>query len=85
MNIRHKEEYNQKAPRNLGLQLLASDLKPEKASRGQGNLQFAHTLNGTACAVPRMIISILETFQNEARESLILLALAVSACLGSRL
>jgi seryl-tRNA synthetase len=31
----------------------------------QGNLQFAHTLNGTACAVPRMIISILETFQNE--------------------
>ena len=33
----------------------------------QGNLQFAHTLNGTACAVPRMIISILETFQNEDR------------------
>lgn len=24
-----------------------------------------HTLNGTACAVPRMLISILETFQNE--------------------
>ncbi|CAJ1423665.1 unnamed protein product [Effrenium voratum] len=42
LNVRHKEEYNQK-----------------------GNLQFAHTLNGTACAVPRMIISILETFQNE--------------------
>eukprot|EP00438_Fugacium_kawagutii_P004769 Skav203106 [mRNA] locus=scaffold447:336220:344633:+ [translate_table: standard] len=42
LNIRHKEEYNQK-----------------------GNLQFVHTLNGTACAVPRMIISILETFQNE--------------------
>lgn len=31
----------------------------------KGNLAFAHTLNGTACAVPRMIISILETFQNE--------------------
>jgi len=31
----------------------------------KGNLEFAHTLNGTACAVPRMIISILETFQNE--------------------
>lgn len=42
LNIRHKEEYNQK-----------------------GNLEYAHTLNGTACAVPRMIISILETFQNE--------------------
>jgi len=31
----------------------------------KGDLQFAHTLNGTACAVPRMLISILETFQNE--------------------
>merc|ERR1712190_513227 len=31
----------------------------------KGDLKFAHTLNGTACAVPRMIISILETFQNE--------------------
>jgi len=30
----------------------------------KGNLEFAHTLNGTACAVPRMIISILETYQN---------------------
>mmetsp|Transcript_48995 Transcript_48995/g.140650 ORF Transcript_48995/g.140650 Transcript_48995/m.140650 type:complete len:495 (-) Transcript_48995:72-1556(-) len=41
LNIRYKEEYNQKGG------------------------DFAHTLNGTACAVPRMIISILETFQNE--------------------
>lgn len=31
----------------------------------KGDLTFAHTLNGTACAVPRMIITILETFQNE--------------------
>jgi len=31
----------------------------------KGGLQFVHTLNGTACAVPRMIISILETFQQE--------------------
>merc|ERR1712032_1303313 len=31
----------------------------------KGNLEFVHTLNGTACAVPRMIIAILETFQNE--------------------
>jgi len=31
----------------------------------KGNLSFVHTLNGTACAVPRMIIAILETFQNE--------------------
>lgn len=31
----------------------------------KGDLKFAHTLNGTACAVPRMIIAILETHQNE--------------------
>jgi seryl-tRNA synthetase len=26
-------------------------------------MRFAHTLNGTACAVPRVIIAILENFQ----------------------
>ncbi|KAJ1980654.1 Serine--tRNA ligase, mitochondrial [Dimargaris verticillata] len=29
----------------------------------QGPVEFAHTLNGTACAIPRLIIAILETFQ----------------------
>lgn len=29
----------------------------------QGDNRFVHTLNATACAVPRMVISILETFQ----------------------
>ncbi|XP_014244780.1 serine--tRNA ligase, mitochondrial [Cimex lectularius] len=27
--------------------------------------QFAHTINGTACAVPRMIIALMETHQNK--------------------
>lgn len=27
--------------------------------------EFAHTVNGTACAVPRMLIAIIETFQRE--------------------
>ena len=27
--------------------------------------RFAHTLNGTACAVPRMIVAILENYQQE--------------------
>lgn len=27
--------------------------------------EFAHTVNGTACAVPRMLIAIIETFQKE--------------------
>eukprot|EP00730_Choanoeca_flexa_P019760 TRINITY_DN9663_c0_g1_i5.p2 TRINITY_DN9663_c0_g1~~TRINITY_DN9663_c0_g1_i5.p2 ORF type:complete len:191 (+),score=28.31 TRINITY_DN9663_c0_g1_i5:890-1462(+) len=29
-----------------------------------GTSQFAHTLNGTACAIPRMIIAILESHQH---------------------
>ncbi|RKP38466.1 hypothetical protein BJ085DRAFT_23323, partial [Dimargaris cristalligena] len=32
---------------------------------------FAHTLNGTACAVPRLIIAILETFQTPSGEVII--------------
>jgi seryl-tRNA synthetase len=31
--------------------------------RGSGSLLHAHTLNGTACAVPRMLIALLETRQ----------------------
>ncbi|KAG5683712.1 hypothetical protein PVAND_012977 [Polypedilum vanderplanki] len=27
--------------------------------------EFAHTVNGTACAIPRMLIAIIESFQNE--------------------
>jgi len=27
--------------------------------------EFAHTINGTACAIPRMLIAIIETFQRE--------------------
>jgi len=32
--------------------------------KGTGPLLHAHTLNGTACAVPRMLIALLETHQN---------------------
>eukprot|EP00188_Purpureofilum_apyrenoidigerum_P004314 Plantae.Rhodophyta-Purpureofilum_apyrenoidigerum.ctg4793.p1 GENE.Plantae.Rhodophyta-Purpureofilum_apyrenoidigerum.ctg4793~~Plantae.Rhodophyta-Purpureofilum_apyrenoidigerum.ctg4793.p1 ORF type:complete len:469 (-),score=75.15 Plantae.Rhodophyta-Purpureofilum_apyrenoidigerum.ctg4793:642-2048(-) len=32
---------------------------------GSGDIRFAHTLNGTACAVPRIIVAILENFQQE--------------------
>jgi len=32
---------------------------------GKAPLKFVHTLNATACAVPRMIIAILENFQQE--------------------
>lgn len=34
-----------------------------KYQAGSGT-EFVHTLNGTACAVPRMLIALLETYQN---------------------
>ena len=39
--------------------------KKKKAGGGKAKAptQFAHTLNATACAVPRMIVAILENFQ----------------------
>lgn len=36
-----------------------------KYSTKDGNLKFAHTVNGTACAIPRLLLSIFETYQNE--------------------
>lgn len=38
-------------------------IKYRSDGRPNGDATYAHTLNGTACAVPRMIISILENFQ----------------------
>uniref|UniRef100_A0A182VV54 serine--tRNA ligase n=1 Tax=Anopheles minimus TaxID=112268 RepID=A0A182VV54_9DIPT len=36
------------------------------ARDGPGGMEtFAHTVNGTACAIPRMLIALLENFQNE--------------------
>lgn len=36
-----------------------------RCNDGNGNVVHAHTVNGTACAVPRMLITILENCQNE--------------------
>lgn len=30
-----------------------------------GDLNFVHTVNGTACAIPRMLIALLETYQTD--------------------
>ncbi|XP_072032567.1 serine--tRNA ligase, mitochondrial-like [Amphiura filiformis] len=38
-----------------------------KYKTSSGDTRFVHTLNGTACAVPRMIIAILESFQQPNR------------------
>ena len=39
--------------------------RPDPVDGKKQPLQHCHTLNATACAVPRMIITILENFQNE--------------------
>ena len=49
------------------------DLSKETGNNGAGGkrkqrkapTEFAHTLNATACAVPRLIVAILENFQRE--------------------
>ena len=37
----------------------------KKKKKNKVPTEFAHTLNGTACAVPRMIVAILENYQQE--------------------
>jgi len=39
--------------------------KKKGAKQAQGKTEFVHTLNATACAVPRMIVAILENFQQQ--------------------
>ncbi|XP_020100594.1 serine--tRNA ligase, chloroplastic/mitochondrial isoform X1 [Ananas comosus] len=57
--------------RRLGIRYRPSvmDLSTTKAKKGKGSssapMQFVHTLNATACAVPRMIVCLLENFQQE--------------------
>ncbi|CAN1345856.1 Serine--tRNA ligase, chloroplastic/mitochondrial [Linum perenne] len=55
--------------RRLGIRYRPSELSPTtNTKKGKGNLaptKFVHTLNATACAVPRMIICLLENYQQE--------------------
>ncbi|KHN08952.1 Serine--tRNA ligase, partial [Glycine soja] len=55
--------------RRLGIRYCpASEAQATSAKKSKGNLappQFVHTLNATACAVPRMIICLLENHQQE--------------------
>ncbi|XP_042509146.1 serine--tRNA ligase-like [Macadamia integrifolia] len=51
--------------RRLGIRFRPSD-SPTNPKKGRvAPTQFVHTLNATACAVPRMIICLLENFQQE--------------------
>ncbi|GAB0086121.1 Seryl-tRNA synthetase [Sergentomyia squamirostris] len=41
-----------------------TDFQTRRLSIKTSSGKFAHTVNGTACAIPRMLIAILESFQN---------------------
>jgi seryl-tRNA synthetase len=52
----------------LGIRYRPSEALVPSPKKSKGNLappQFVHTLNATACAVPRMIICLLENYQQE--------------------
>lgn len=54
--------------RRLGIRFRPSESTLPNAKKGKGNVtptQFVHTLNATACAVPRMIVCLLENYQQE--------------------
>ncbi|XP_004136430.2 serine--tRNA ligase, chloroplastic/mitochondrial isoform X1 [Cucumis sativus] len=54
--------------RRLGIRYRPQEQVPSTLKKGKGNLaptQFVHTLNATACAVPRMMVCLLENYQQE--------------------
>ncbi|KAL9254510.1 Serine--tRNA ligase, chloroplastic/mitochondrial-like protein [Drosera capensis] len=53
--------------RRLGIRYRPSEPSATNPTKGKSNAatQFVHTLNATACAVPRMIICLLENYQQE--------------------
>lgn len=51
--------------RRLGIRYRPSQLSSTNAKKGKGPTRFVHTLNATACAIPRMIICLLENYQQE--------------------
>ncbi|PON46772.1 Serine-tRNA ligase, type [Parasponia andersonii] len=54
--------------RRLGVRYRPSEPSGTTPKKGKSNLaspQFVHTLNATACAVPRMLVCLLENYQQE--------------------
>ncbi|CAN0889959.1 Serine--tRNA ligase, chloroplastic/mitochondrial [Linum grandiflorum] len=51
--------------RRLGIRYRPSEPSPTTTNTKKGPTKFVHTLNATACAVPRMMICLLETHQQE--------------------
>ncbi|KAM7518558.1 hypothetical protein LguiB_017520 [Lonicera macranthoides] len=52
--------------RRLGIRYRPESTATNSSKKGKGNpTEFVHTLNATACAVPRMIVCLLENYQQE--------------------
>ncbi|OMO88413.1 hypothetical protein CCACVL1_08403 [Corchorus capsularis] len=54
--------------RRLGIRYRPSELPTTNSKKGKASsaaTKFVHTLNATACAVPRMLVCLLENFQQE--------------------
>jgi len=49
--------------RRLNIRVRHATSQRPGAGGGRGDVSFVHTLNGTACAIPRVMLSLLETHQ----------------------
>ncbi|GLD95583.1 hypothetical protein PINS_up004260 [Pythium insidiosum] len=58
-----RKEYGEISSMSMCTDYQARRLNIRHKQRKEDATQFVHTLNGTACAVPRLLISLLETYQ----------------------
>ncbi|DAZ94021.1 TPA: hypothetical protein N0F65_001632 [Lagenidium giganteum] len=58
-----RQEYGEVSSMSMCTDYQARRLNIRHKARAEDPTAFVHTLNGTACAVPRLLISILETYQ----------------------
>lgn len=65
LNIRYRPAVSTKEEDAQSGEKSEKSAKKSKGKPNQMPTRFVHTLNATACAVPRMIISIFENFQQE--------------------
>ncbi|KAL4426351.1 hypothetical protein ABPG77_004645 [Micractinium sp. CCAP 211/92] len=65
LNIRYRPAAAEAEAAAAEAAAAAGGKKKKKGGGSKVPTQFVHTLNATACAVPRMIVSILENFQQE--------------------
>lgn len=60
-----RQEYGEISSMSMCTDYQARRLNIRHKQRKEDATEFVHTLNGTACAVPRLLISIMETYQQK--------------------